>query len=81
MRAADVPGRGRDARDPVLGRDRALVERNLGQLPRVLVPLERVCDDGRDVDLAPKVAREVAEVRPLLDDGARAAGTNALNYH
>ena len=47
----------------------------------ILVPLERVRRDARDVDVAAKVAREVAEVRPLLDDGARAAGTNALNYH
>lgn len=67
-----LPRRGRDARDAVLGRDLALVDLLLRQLACLLVPLERVCDDGRDVDVAAKVARQVTEVRALLDDRAGA---------
>ena len=41
-------------------------------MARLFVPLDRVRDNGRDIGLAPKVAREVAEVRRLLDDRAAA---------
>jgi hypothetical protein len=66
------PSRGGDARNPVLGRDRRLVDGDLGETSRVLVPFERMRGDARYVDFSAKVAREVAKVRSLFDDGAGA---------
>ena len=41
---------------------------------RGLVPLERVRGERRQVDVATEIAREVAEMRALFDDGASAGG-------
>ena len=64
------PGRDSRTRDSVLRRYLALVYNHLGELPRGVVPVERVCRYCRDVDIAPEVAGEVAEVRPLFNDGS-----------
>ena len=67
-----LPGGRGDTRDAVLGRDLALVDLLLRELAGLLIPLERVRNDGRDVDVATEVARQVAEVGALLDDGTGA---------
>ena len=55
--------------NPVLGSNIALVNSHLGQLASVFIPFKGMSGYGRDVDLTTKVAREIAEVSALLDDG------------
>ena len=69
-----APSRGSDTRNPVLRWNLSLIDGHPGELARVLVPLKRVRVDGRHVDLAAKVTRQVTEVRALLYDWARALG-------
>ena len=63
------PRGGSDTRNAVLRSNLALVDRLLGQMTRVLIPLERVGGNRRDVDISTEISRQVAEVGALLDDG------------
>ena len=67
-----IPCSSGDTWDPVLGSDFTLIDGYLGEVASVLVPFEGVGGNGRDVDVAAKVTREIAEMGSLFDDGARA---------
>lgn len=58
--AAVLPRRARQPRKTVLGWDGVLVETFCGELAGSLVGLYGMCDDGREVHVAPEVAGEVA---------------------
>jgi hypothetical protein len=62
------PRSGRDARDAVLWSNSGLVYRLLPQVTRVLMPLKGVGSNRRDIDVSTEITRQVAKVRPLLDD-------------
>jgi len=62
------PRRRRDTRNAVLRSNLGLVDGLLAQVSGILIPLEGVGGDGGDVNVAPKVSRQVAEVGALLDD-------------
>jgi hypothetical protein len=66
------PRRGRDTRDAVLRGNLAFIYCLLAEVAWILVPLEGVSGDGRDVDVSTKVSRQIAKVGTLLDDGSTA---------
>lgn len=64
-----LPARGREARDPVLRRDRRLVEALRGEAARGLVVLDRVRGDRWEADGPAEVAREIAWRRSCVSPG------------
>ena len=52
----DVPSGSCHAGDPIFRGNEGLVNGHLGKLGGLFVPVERVSLNGRDVNIAPKVA-------------------------
>ena len=66
----DVPGGSCHAGDPILRCDEGLINGHLGKLGGLFVPIECVCLNGRDIDITPKVARQITEVGSLFNHRA-----------
>jgi hypothetical protein len=76
------PSRRRNPRNPVISRNSSLIDDYLGEVTRVLVPLQGMGNDGVDVHFTAEVAPEIAEMGALFDNGAgtgEAVGTDVNN--
>jgi hypothetical protein len=74
-----LPCSSRGTRYSVHWRYLALVDRNFGEVTRLLVPLQRMGTDCGHVDFTAKITRQVTEMGPLLDDRASAEDRYLIN--